>query len=168
MRRRASVFPAAALAIGMASAATAQGIATIHAVDGATRVYMQTSSQRITYTSSGSSTVALMRNIVIPPERGGVLVATFSAESKCSSLSTGPASCSVQIWCDGMELSPEDLGDFSFSSSTSGLSNVSIIRYSQFVGFGPHTCSVMAVTPQGAKHELDDWIFTVEFWHMAG
>jgi hypothetical protein len=165
MTIKASLLAAAGLAIGMAMPASAQQ--TLHTLS-APRVYVQTSSQRTSHTGGFMSQMAVMRSVVIPPETGGLLAATFSAEARC--ISPDPkvvVYCSVQIWCDGIELFPKDIGnDFSFNSSTGGISSVSIIRHSGFVGPGNHECFVGATAAQGATHELDDWTFTVRFWRM--
>ena len=95
-------------------------------------------------------------------------MATFTSETNCSG--TAFSWCSVQIYCDNVELQPAVDGDFIFdsvgpTSTTARWQSHSVTRRSNSVTGGHHTCEVRTLQTSGATTlRLDDWTFVVQFW----
>jgi hypothetical protein len=133
----------------------------ITATGGALRVMIQTSSAATNYTSPSFVQVTA-GNITIPAGTQGILVGTFTAESRCTG--TGGSFCSVRIVCNGVELAPASGTDFAFNSPNDLWKSLSVTRRSNNLGPGTYTCRVQTAQVGGSNHHLDDWLFKVELW----
>jgi hypothetical protein len=99
-------------------------------------------------------------DITIPAGEKGFLVATFTAESRC----TGGSWCSIRIVCDGVELFPNSGTDFAFDSPGTAWKSLSVTRRSLPLEAGTHSCEVETAQIGGSSLRLDDWTFMVEYW----
>jgi len=160
----------ALLAIGTAVGASVLNHDTeVLANKGAKRLLIQTNADANSFASSNLQ-VTGSGTITIPGPQVGILVATFTAESNCTGAADGW--CNIIISCDGTELQPAVGTDFAFdsvgaASSSSNWHSLSVVRRSNTLAGGGHSCEVRENLANGATNfRLDDWVFTVEYWRQ--
>jgi hypothetical protein len=135
---------------------------------GAKRLLIQTNADANSFTTSGSQ-VTGSGLLTIPATQHGILVATFTAESNCQGTPGGW--CNIIINCDGVQLQPAVGTDFAFdsvgtTSSSSAWESLSVVRRSNVLFGGSHSCEVRENLVSATNFRLDDWVFTVEYWRQ--
>jgi hypothetical protein len=125
---------------------------------GSNRYFIQSAAGPTTLSSPAFTQLTLGN---ITTTRAGILVATFTAESRC----TASTYCSIRILCDGVELQPVVGTNFAFNSpGGSTWKSLSVTRHTEVVPAGTYSCQVQSARVGGSgSHVLDDWTFEVEF-----
>ena len=122
-------------------------------------------------TTSSTSYVDLpgsTETVVVPQGQTGRIVATFTAESRCTG--GGAADfCGVRVTVDGNELAPVAGTDFAFdTNATDGLESHAIARISETLNAGNHSVRVEYRTSSAATtFRLDDWMLVMLFQRQS-
>ncbi|TMJ97134.1 MAG: hypothetical protein E6G67_03405 [Actinobacteria bacterium] len=150
---------AGALAAGLPGVTGAGGGAVT-----AVRIVRNTTSQSTSSTSYANLPGATLL-ITAPRGQRALILARFSAESRCTGGSSGDP-CTVRILVDGVEAGPASGTDFAFDSSEGmvidDLAESHSMDRSMAVGTGKHRVTVQWAVGGTPTFTLDDWSLTVE------